>query len=721
MRLILISNRLPFHIKKVGKSSIVSSSIGGVATGLSSFLDQKKTTDKSFKFIWVGSPGDINPKEKIVLDKIYEPVYIPANQMENFYQGFCNKTIWPLFHYFPALTVFQDDFWNDYKKVNKIYCDKLTKLIHTGDMIWIHDYHLLLLPNMLRQLFPDLNIAFFLHIPFPSFELFRLLPSSWRKEILEGMIGSDLIGFHTYEYTQHFLNSIQRILGLDHTLGEFQINERLIRVDTFPMGIEFEKFASFDYSPKKNSGTDIKTILSIDRLDYTKGILNRVKGFELFLKSYPEFQKKVRLHLIAVPSRIDIEHYQDIKRNLDETIGRINGNFGTTDWTPILYQYKTLEFTEMVKTYRDCDIALITPLRDGMNLISKEFLAARTDDTGVLIISEMTGASKELPGAIIINPNSISEITSAIHLAITMPLSEQIFKNKHMRQYLKNFDVIRWGNDMLKGLEIAKNKKNLFDNLKLTNSVKSKIKDSFIKAKNRLILLDYDGTLVPYSEYVEKSVPDNKLINLLKRISSYNNTLVFIVSDRDRSTLDKWFTEPSLGLIAEHGALIKMPNQNKWQFLKTIDISWKQKILTILQHHQDRVPGSFIEEKEYSISWHYRNAEGDKELAQTRAKELFDNLIRFTSNIDIQIIQGNKVIEVRNKDINKGAAALSVVSLPLHDFILAIGDDLTDEDMFKALPDYTFTIMVGYTKSAAKYFVNSHHTVLKILNELVLK
>ncbi|MBN2546231.1 MAG: trehalose-phosphatase, partial [Spirochaetes bacterium] len=247
---------------------------------------------------------------------------------------------------------------------------------------------------------------------------------------------------------------------------------------------------------------------------------------------------------------------------------------------------------------------------------------------------------------------------------------------------------------------------------------KTKIKTSFINAKNRLILLDYDGTLVPYSDYLEKAVPDKNLIKLLKRISSCSNTLVFIISDRDRITLDKWFTESSLGLIAEHGALIKMPNQDKWKFSKSIDISWKEKILTILQHHQDRVPGSFIEEKEYSISWHYKTAEGDKDLAQTRAKELFDNLIRFTSNIDIQILQGNNVIEVRNKDINKGTAALTVVSLPFHDFILAIGDDVTDEDMFKVLPVNSFSIVVGYRKSAAKYFVNNHHSVLKLLKEL---
>ncbi|MFH1066721.1 MAG: bifunctional alpha,alpha-trehalose-phosphate synthase (UDP-forming)/trehalose-phosphatase [bacterium] len=730
MRMIIVSNRLPIHVQESKQGLTIHSSVGGVATGIASFLHYKKELDSAFNYLWVGWPGevkDIKEVQKRIEEKFpYVPVFLSEKEMDLFYQGFCNKTIWPLFHYFPSLTQYDNRYWEIYKSVNQAYCTKVKAIIKPGDLVWIHDYHLLLLPQMLRQEISAINIAFFLHIPFPSFEVFRLLPHVWQREIIEGMLGSDLVGFHTHDYTQYFLRAALRVLGHEHNLGELFIGNRIVRADTFPMGIEYNKLhdtacrkASIEEEEKTRPQNGLKIILSIDRLDYTKGIIQRVRGFKLFLENNPEWHGKVSLHLIAVPSRIGVEQYQHTKKKLDEMIGRVNGDYGTTQWSPILYQYKSLETDDLIKTYLNGDIALITPLRDGMNLVAKEYLACRPDKTGVLILSEMAGAAKELHGALFINPNSIEEIAEAVHQALIMPKEDQIKRNEAMQEHLKNYDVVRWADEMLATLNVTQNKQSSLNAKYLSQNLTNKIVTKFKDGKQRLILLDYDGTLVPFAQSPELAVPDKDLIDLLMRLSSLPNILVFVISGRKKDFLDQWFKNLPIGLIAEHGAFIRTANNKTWNTLKEKDSGWKQKIIAIFDQYRTRVPGSFYEEKEYSVVWHYRAAQGDLDLVQTRAQELFDDMVSFTANVDVQVIQGNKVIEVRNNGINKGVAALSIISVPMHDFILAIGDDHTDEDMFKVLPASAHSIKVGFKKSMATYWVGGYQEVISLLKKMV--
>ncbi|MGC9343384.1 MAG: trehalose-6-phosphate synthase, partial [Bacteroidales bacterium] len=282
---------------------------------------------------------------------------------------------------------------------------------------------------MIREEYPDVNIGFFLHIPFPSFELFRMLP--WRKEILEGMLGADLIGFHSYDYERHFLSSVKRLFGHETYLNQIKLEDRIVKMDAFPMGIDYEKFhmaaVELQNTPieeqsevkkeleryrKNHPGR--KLILSIDRLDYSKGIPQRLIAFEHFLIKYPEFREKVTLVMLSVPSRVEVEHYQLMKKEIDELVGRINGEFASINWTPIWYFYRSMPFENLIELYTTADVALITPVRDGMNLVAKEYLATRTDGTGVLILGEMAGAYKELNEALIINPNDKDEIAENI-------------------------------------------------------------------------------------------------------------------------------------------------------------------------------------------------------------------------------------------------------------------------------------------------------------------
>ena len=380
--------------------------------------------------------------------------------MDRFYLGFCNKTIWPLFHYFPTLTHYEEEHWQEYRHVNQVFGEAVVKALRPDDVLWIHDYHLMLLPKLVREKFPEMPIGFFLHIPFPSWEIFRMLPRAWREEIIEGLLGSSLIGFHTHDYVRYFLTSVLRTAGYEHHLGSLTLRDRAVKVDTFPMGVEFDHFAQAAASKEtelrveelRQKCVGQKVIFSVDRLDYTKGLIDRLRGYEMFLKNNPQWHGKVVFIVSVAPSRIGVDSYQAMKLELEQTVGRIVGDFGNVHWTPLVYQFRNLTFDEIVPLYRLCDVALITPLRDGMNLVAKEFIASRPDQTGVLILSEMAGAAKEMGEALIINPFHREDFAKALEQALTMPVEEQVRRNKLMQERLRRYDVVRWADDFVQAL-----------------------------------------------------------------------------------------------------------------------------------------------------------------------------------------------------------------------------------------------------------------------------
>jgi len=402
---------------------------------------------------------------------------------------------------------------------------------------------------------------------------------------------------------------------------------------------------------------------------------------------------------VVAPSRTEVEHYQQMKKQIDEAVGRINGRFGSIDWAPIMYHYRLLSFNPLVALYSISDVALVTPLRDGMNLIAKEYIATRTDKTGVLILSEMAGASKELGEAIIVNPNNIEEIADALKEAVEMPNEEQLRRNTIMQSRLRRYDVFRWADDFLKVLFHVKEEQKKLDIRVLGSHMREQLVKDYSKAAQRLLFLDYDGTLVPFTSHPQKAKPSEELLTTLKCLSENKNEVV-IISGRDKSTLQNWFGMLDIGLVAEHGVWIKEKNED-WKMMKPLTNNWKPQIIPILETYADRVPGAFVEEKEFSIAWHYRGA--DPELGSMRAKELVDDLVNFTANIDVQIVHGSKTVEVRNSGVNKGNAAIYLLSKSVFDFILAIGDDWTDEDLFKVLPKTAYSIKVGLTSSHARF------------------
>ncbi len=729
MRLIIVSNRAPVNIIKENGTYRYEESSGGLASGLRAYVERLKKNKPDLKIIWIGWPGASVENEGKVKKEIAKKfgthcVFLSEEVMEKFYEGFCNKTIWPLFHYFPAYAVYEKEYWEQYVAVNKIFCNAVLEVAKPGDVIWIHDYHLMLLPALVREKMPSAAIGFFLHIPFPSYEIFRLLPSMWRKEILQGLFGADLIGFHTHDYTTYFLRSTLRILGINNHMGEVMYTNHLAKADTFPMGIDFKKYHSAAFTKEvavekrkvKKKFSPLKLILSIDRQDYSKGILNRLKGYHHFLQNNPKWKERVTMIMVVIPSRIGVESYQSIKSQIDELVGNINGKYGTVEWLPIVYQYRSLSFAELIALYNLSDVALITPLRDGMNLIAKEFIAARTNKKGVLILSEMAGAVDELSESIIINPNNIEEINDALLQALEMKHAVQKERVELMQKQLKNYDVFKWADDFLTTLDKVKEKQRRLQANFLNAQGRKKLVSEFKKSSSRLLFLDYDGTLVSHHVNPEKTKPGKPSLKLLEKILRIPDTRIVIISGRNRLTLHKWFGHLPLDFAAEHGLFIRERNKG-WQMLKPIRKNWKKKILPILRKYEEKLPGAFTEEKEYSVAFHYRKAE--PLFAATRLQELIHHLENFTSNMDVQLLKGNQVLEVRNAGIDKGVAAMYwLEQLRMNPgFILAIGDDSTDEDLFRVMPPGAYSIKVGYQASYAKFNLQNPLEVFQLLSE----
>jgi trehalose 6-phosphate synthase/phosphatase len=718
---IIVSNRLPVRIIQEDNSFYYIPSEGGLATGLSSIYKQGDN-------LWVGWPGESvkkeEDKEQIRADLRKEnmtPVFLSKKLIQNFYEGFSNDTIWPVFHYFLQFANFDHKLFDAYVEANKKFCDAVLDVASEDDTIWIHDYQLLLLPQMVRKKLPHVGIGFFQHIPFPSYEVFRMIP--WRKKILRGMLGADLVGFHTYDDMRHFLSSVSRLAGIPNSRGRIVAANRIIEVDSFPMGIDYQKYALSAASPKtidkeiqfRSSLGNQKLIVSIDRLDYSKGLPKRLEAFEQFLIQYPEFQEKVSLIMVVVPSRDNVPQYRELKETVDLLVGRINGRLAKLNWMPIHYFYRSFELESISAFYRMAHVAMVTPMRDGMNLVCKEFIASKLDKTGVLVLSEMAGASKELSDAILINPNNSEQMIEAIHQALTMPEEEQIVHISLMQETLKRYNIHHWVKMFMNRLEHILEEQKSMATKNLDSRMALQITGNYEKAKERMLFLDYDGTLSPFHPDPQFAKPDANLLNLLKKLTANGKNRVIIISGRDRATLQKWLGHLDIDIIAEHGVWLREKSAD-WETITKLHSEWKEQFRPVMDTYVNRTPGSFIEEKDHSLVWHFRKVETG--LGELRSRELTSHLKYLSNGKNLQVLEGDMVVEVKNAYVNKGNAAKKWLDTYAHDFVIAIGDDWTDEDTFKAMPESAITVKVGNTSSAAKYNLPSVKEVRAFLKTL---
>ncbi len=729
-RLFIVSNRLPVTVHQESNGDVeIKTSSGGLITAMDSFL-QADNSGYSDVY-WVGVPG-CNPTaweeaSRKLETSIYTylPVMLYKEQYEKYYNGFSNSVLWPLFHYFPSFAEYDPEYYEHYLLANEHFLEVLLRYARPGDTIWIHDYHLLPLAGLLRNRLPDCTIGFFLHIPFPSYEIFRMLPRKWQQGILQGMLGADLVGFHTMDYAAHFLQSVQLVLGLDNDRHIIRYDNRLVKVDVFPISIDYQKFNSAYQNEAVISLRESlqhkligqKILFSVDRLDYTKGIQNRLRAYELFLEENPEYRGKVVFILVIVPSRDTITKYAERKRSIDELVSGINGRVGGVHWQPIVYRYNSLSFDEMIALYSACHLALITPLRDGMNLVAKEFVASRQDKKGVLVLSEMAGAARELTDAICINPNDVIELSGAIKEALEMPVEEQQKRMASMQRRVAHYNVQTWAQDYIGEMKQIKHKQESFQIFFLDMHSKRDLLDAHRRAKKRLFLLDYDGTLVSFAAQPQMAIPSGSLLQLIESLSANSENDVYIISGRSSAWLQTYFGHLPVSLVAEHGARTK-EKSGEWTTAVQTHSEWKETITQVMEMYVRRCPGSSIEEKEFSMVWHYRNA--NTEQGKLRALELMGELNDYIPTRKLQVMAGNKIVEVRNSGIDKGTAIKKILAQRTYDFIFAAGDDRTDEDMFKVLSSKPncYSIKVGTDASFARFNLQTPQMVVSLLESL---
>ena len=627
---IIISNRLPVKISENEGEYILSPSEGGLATGLGSIYKQNDN-------IWIGWPGlevtDGNKKQKITAQLKKQsllPVFLSQEEISEYYEGFSNEVLWPVFHYYASTYAnYKRSNWDFYQKVNEKFKDAVLAVAKPGDTIWVHDYQLMLLPDLIRMEQPEITIGFFLHIPFPSYEMFRLIP--WRAELLNGVLGADLIGFHTFDDVRHFLNASTRILPVTSSANIIADGDRSIVVESFPMGIDDKKYASLPDEPEvkrdikliQDTFKNTKLVVTIDRLDYSKGILQRLQAFEHLLEKHPDYKEKIALYMVVVPSRDTVPQYAQLRDQIDKKVGSINSVYRTMDWTPIHYYYRSLPIEMLSALYYTADVCLVTPMRDGMNLVSKEYVASRINNDGVLILSEMAGASKELIDALIVNPNNTVEVAETIIRAINMPLDEQRSRMIQMRQMVSKFNISHWVKIFMDKLKEVKQLQRSMLTRYVGSATEQSVVNRYAKTHKRIIFLDYDGTLVDFKPNIELASPDKELYEILNNLTEDPANHVVLISGRKHENLEDWFSNSPIDLIAEHGAWFKKQHTT-WHKIPGLSSSWKNAIMPILETYVDRTPGTFIEEKSYSLVWHYRKAQ--KGLGELRAGGVAEQL-----------------------------------------------------------------------------------------------
>lgn len=700
-RLLIVSNRLPVTIK----GDTIMQSSGGLATAM-------RGAHETLDSLWIGWPGgecDAATTERLRAMRAV-PVTLNAAQVTGYYDGFSNGVLWPLFHYLiDTVELDAQRDWEAYVEVNRRFADAVVEQYRSGDRVWVHDYQLALVPQMIRERIPDARIGYFLHIPFPSSEVFRLLP--WREQILRGLLGADLVGFHTASFRHNFAFSAARVLGLEPEVDTVAFEDRIVRLGVYPISIDVAAFESLARDPEvlaaareiRAANAGHRLVIGVDRFDYTKGIPRRLLAFERLLQQTKE---PVRLIQLAVPTRENVDAYAELRRTVNELCGRINAQHGTVSSVPIHLLHRSVPPKELAAMYLAADVMLVTPLRDGMNLVAKEFVASRVEEGGVLVLSEFAGAADELTDALLVNPYDLDSVASATLRALSMDARERTARMRALRAHVRAHDVHAWANSFLEDLTPEPVPRATVD------PPSRSVLEQIASAERLALYLDYDGTLVGFAPTPELAAPDAELLSLLTRLTERRSTEVNIVSGRLRDDLDRFFGTLRVALHAEHGFWHRSPGGD-WRPSRDADLGWKRDARAILDRLSRQTRGAFVEEKTASIAWHYRRV--DPELASARLRELRLALFDLARANGLELLHGDKVIELRVAGIHKGLAVRPDPSARL----VAIGDDRTDEDMFAALPPGSIAVHVGRGETRAPFRLPSPREVRALLSALV--
>ncbi|KAG1713046.1 hypothetical protein DVH05_000776 [Phytophthora capsici] len=679
-RLIMVSNRLPVSSQRneaTGERTFSMSS-GGLVTALNGIRDQ-------VPFIWIGWLGEEIPhdeqsavREKLTKEFNCIPVFLSKEIAARYYNDFSNDILWPIFHYVP-LPLFRPgsekkfDFrqWDAYKLANKRFAQAVNQVYREGDFVWVHDYHLMMLPSLLRARHPHCKIGWFLHTPFPTAEMYRMLPVG--KEILEGLLGADLLGFHTYDYARHFIAACGRVPGASTSPKGVEIGDHFSAIGVFPIGIDpehFEDILNSEATQKRvqelaTKFAGCKVIIGVDRMDYIKGIPHKLLAMERFLSLYPERRKDVVLIQIGVPSRTGVQEYQHLAASVNEMVGRINGRFGTLTHSPVHYIHRSVPPSELVALYNVADVCLVTSIRDGMNLVSHEYVMCQSqscephrEGPGVLILSEFAGSAQSLSGAIRVNPWNTTDMANALGYAMDLPLMEREYRQTNLYRYVKTHTASFWGRSFLADLEDAVSQPRAVVK-KLVRLPTVEVLGAYARSNHRLLVLDYEGTLFddltntgPSQQRGNVAPPKPFVKRLIEALANDPKNTVVLVSAHDRNVIRSWLTDHRVGVVAESGYFYRLPNDEEWQVMtEDTDPSWKKVVRPIMQYFTERTPGSRIDSKESSLTWHY--GETDPIFGPMQARDMQVNLEDVLCNLPLEVVQGTNRVEVRLQGVTK--------------------------------------------------------------------
>ena len=721
---IIASNRLPFN-KDARTGELVRSS-GGLISAITGIQ-----SDAQIK--WVGAvPPSISPAEwkqakKNDAKNEYVPLFLSKATYHSYYNNIANDVLWPLLHYESNRVKFNPDDWENYRKVNEQFANKIVECSSTGDLVWIHDFHLFLVPGFLKARRPNLKVGFFLHIPFPSSEIFRQLPV--REEILESLLASDLVGFHDYSYLRHFSYSLKGVLGIDTNLYRIDRGDHSVKLGVFPVSIDTQRFQKESKSAavkkriseyEKGSKTQF-LVLGVDRLDYIKGIQLKLLAFRSMLENHPELQGKVSLLQIAVPSRTNVPEYSQLRDQIAMTVGQINGEFGRVGYVPIQYMYTSVPFDQLLSLYRLADILLVTSKRDGMNLVCLEYLASQDpSDPGEVLLSEFAGAISTLSHVKPINPWDTDRTGEAIAQSLTAERDDRVANYEVMMDYLEKYTATSWAESFMTSLgeetseQVRETPMSKGGRFHLPKEIRKKLRGAPL-----LILCDYDGTLSPITEKPEQAQFPADTSKRLKKLIKAKDVRFAIISGRDSEFLESQFDKFDLILGAEHGAKVYRPETKAWEsMVHTPTQSWYPTALRIMEDYVSRVPGSMIERKEYGLCWHYRRS--PVEFAAYQARKLEEDLEWGLIHSPATVLAGKKVIEVRPVEANKGNFANWIMDTfgSEERVVISVGDDQTDEDLFAATPKKGVTIKVGLGQTRATYRLSEQTLINEFLDSL---
>ena len=707
---ILVSNRLPVRMDAAGNPERTQ---GGLASGL---------VGAGIDALWVGWPGAANEsiddielaRQRFRALKV-EPVFLSEQELDCYYEGYANGTLWPLLHSMISRVAFRTQWFASYEAVNRRFADAVLSQAKSGDTVWIHDFHLLLLPRMLREANRDLRIGFFLHTPFPASELFRILPE--RAELLVGLLGADLIGFHTFSYLRHFRSTLLRVLGIESEIDAVRQHDHVAQLGVHPIGHDHAGFSEslaselftrslLDHQAQLGSR---KLVLGVERLDYTKGIPQKLAAIREFLTVYPEWRKRAIFVLIAVPSRQGIGEYDELTEEVQREVGAINGMFGAVGYVPVQFLHQGFPQTELAALYALADVCLVTPLVDGMNLVAKEFIACKfaseAAKPGVLVLSEFAGAAHEMSDALLVNPYDVALVAATIATGLAMGDDERRRRTMAMGPRIVRNDARTWARKFLAQLHSTGSLPVAAQSLDTLDDIVGWLVQAVRSGQRIALFLDYDGTLREFTGSPEAAVPGDGLRELLRDLAAHELVHVAIVSGRPGDFLKQHLDGLGVDLVCEHGYRWLRIGSDRWQsVLPGVDTSWKDLLRPLLEQAVDSTPGSALEEKHSALVWHYRRA--DPEFGVWCANNLLSELTDVTASLPVVVHHGRKIVEVASQLVSKGAVVSRLLTDYAPTLALVAGDDQTDETMFalQSAPNTSIqSVCVGEGPSCARW------------------